>query len=105
MTLREIRSNCGNRRFQTLKARLQSSPGLFLDFSWVYEQLGSYPLTGFVRSPGGVYPRIVECRLGKIVVEAAGVEPASENVAGQRLQYLFAFRRQTLAYNEEWTLR
>jgi hypothetical protein len=28
MTLREIRSNCGNRRFQTLKARLHSNSGL-----------------------------------------------------------------------------
>jgi hypothetical protein len=35
MTLREIRSNCGSLRFQTPKARLQSSSGLFLDFSWV----------------------------------------------------------------------
>ena len=35
MTLRGIRSNCGNLRFQTLQARLQSSSGLFLDFSWV----------------------------------------------------------------------
>ena len=32
---REIRSNCGSLRFQTPKARLQSSSGLFLDFSWV----------------------------------------------------------------------
>src|SRR4029077_16579187 len=35
MTLREIRSNCGSLKFQTPKARLQGSSGLFLDFSWV----------------------------------------------------------------------
>jgi hypothetical protein len=35
MTLRGIRSNCGSRRLRILRARLQSSSGLFLDFSWV----------------------------------------------------------------------
>jgi hypothetical protein len=33
MTLRGIRSNCGSLRFQTLKARLRNSSGLFLNFS------------------------------------------------------------------------
>jgi len=35
MTLREIRSNCGNLQSQPLHANLPNTPGLFLDFSWV----------------------------------------------------------------------
>src|SRR5438477_694446 len=35
MTLREIRSNCGNLQSQPLHASLPNGPGLFLDFSWV----------------------------------------------------------------------
>ena len=35
MTLREIRSNCGNLQDQTLHARLLDSSELFPDFSWV----------------------------------------------------------------------
>ena len=37
MTLREIRSNCGSLKFQTPKARLQSSPRVFLDFISRYD--------------------------------------------------------------------
>ena len=61
---------------------------------------------GFVRSPRGFYPTVVECRLETSAVEAAGVECTSKNITGQRLAtVIFAFRRQTLAYHEEWTLR
>ena len=35
MTLREIRSNCGNLQSQPLHASLLNSSGLFLDFSWI----------------------------------------------------------------------
>jgi len=35
MTLREIRSNCGNPQSPALHTSLLNSPGLFLDFSWV----------------------------------------------------------------------
>jgi len=35
MTLREIRSNCGNLQDQALHARLLNSSGLFLECSWV----------------------------------------------------------------------
>ena len=35
MTLREIRSNCGNLKSQPPRGSLLNSPALFLDFSWV----------------------------------------------------------------------
>src|SRR5216684_4659254 len=35
MTLREIRSNCGNPQSPALHISMLNSPGLFLDFSWV----------------------------------------------------------------------
>ncbi len=35
MTLREIRSNCGNLQDEALHARLLNSSERFLDFSWV----------------------------------------------------------------------
>jgi len=44
MTLREIRSNCGNLQSQRLHASLQSSSGLFLDFSWVARNPETDPL-------------------------------------------------------------
>jgi hypothetical protein len=34
MTLRGIRSNCGNLQRRTLHTSLLNNPGLFLDFSW-----------------------------------------------------------------------
>ena len=49
MTLREIRSNCGNLQDETLHARLLNSSGLFLDFSWV-----TVPAQSGVQAPGQI---------------------------------------------------
>jgi len=38
MTLREIRSNCGNLQSQPPRGSLLNSSGLFLDFSWITEK-------------------------------------------------------------------
>jgi len=44
MTLREIRSNCGNPQSPALHTSLVNSPGLFLDFSWVTGCSSTIPL-------------------------------------------------------------
>src|SRR6267378_1456878 len=67
MTLREIRSNCGSLRFQTPKARLQSSSGLFLDFSWVAADAKVTELLPACRPPGRWPVQSIQARLSVLI--------------------------------------
>jgi hypothetical protein len=58
MTLREIRSNCGNLQCETLHARLLNSSGMFLDFSWGTGKQSTWPLKWALFPPTDVWALI-----------------------------------------------